>query len=88
MHNDLVWNDHHIASGDASTLREALPWVRAAYQANRPSINVDQWLGLQEQTVNLQTTGGRHENVEHEGTSGAEQVAGGEEEKDKEIGGN
>ena len=34
MHDHEHWNDHQIASGDASTLREALPWVR-----------VERWLG-------------------------------------------
>jgi hypothetical protein len=32
QHADLPWNDHHIASGDRSTLEEALPWAREEYR--------------------------------------------------------
>ncbi|KAK0711766.1 hypothetical protein B0H67DRAFT_300581 [Lasiosphaeris hirsuta] len=46
MHNDLAWNDHQISGGDVSTLRKALPWVREAYQAKLPGVDVDEWLGL------------------------------------------
>jgi len=47
MHANEHWNDHQISSGDASTLRDALPWVREAYKKRMGDIrDVDQWLGL------------------------------------------
>jgi hypothetical protein len=47
MHGHESWNDHQIASGDRSTLRRALPWVRQAFRERMNGlINVESWLGI------------------------------------------
>jgi hypothetical protein len=47
MHAHEDWNEHQVSGGDASTLRDALPWVREAYKKRfEGMIDFNEWLGM------------------------------------------